>query len=140
MVSANRMSKLVAREADFDDLLNHQLWYPELIDISEEIYGDRPCHALQTQNHLGDKETLYFDREHRWLLGRVISVNSIEPNVWIPFGQYVQMGDMTVPIMKEEITDERHSISMSSSVNWDVVSETPTIPKAVERLLLESPE
>ena len=138
LVSSKRQSKLVEREADFDDLINHQLWYPELIDIGEEIYGDRPCHALQTKNHLGDPEILYFDREHKWLLGRVISVNALEPNVWIRYGQYVQMGDMTVPIMKEEITDERHSISMSSSVRWDVVSETPTIPKAVERLLNES--
>ena len=137
MLSSARQSRLIAREADFDDLLNHQLWYPELIDISEDIYAERPCHALQTKNHLGDKEILYFDREHKWLLGRVISVNSLEPNVWIRYGQYVEMGDMLIPIMKEEITDDRHSISMSSSVRWDVVSETPTIPKVVERLLKE---
>ena len=60
--------------------------------------------------------------------------------MWIRYGQYVEMGDMLVPIMKEEITDDRHSISMSSSVRWDVVSETPTIPKAVERLLKEPVE
>ena len=48
MLASNRTNKLIARKADFDDLLRHQLWYPELIDISPEVYAERACNALET--------------------------------------------------------------------------------------------
>jgi hypothetical protein len=134
MLGSKQQDDLVERESDFDGLLNHQRWYPELIDMNEQIFAERPCHALRTRNHLNNIEILYFDREHHWLIGREVFLKGSDAPVWIRYGQYIEIDNIFLPIMKEEITEDRHTISMSHTLRWDTTTEAPEVPEMIRRL------
>ena len=69
---------LLKQEADFYASLNHETWYPHLLNIIEQEFAGRPAYRLSTYNHLEEQEDLFFDQESNLLLGKVRKVKPLE--------------------------------------------------------------
>ena len=132
---------LLKQEADFYASLNHEIWYPHLLNIIEQEFAGRPAYRLSTYNHLEEQEDLFFDQESNLLLGKVRKVKPLESEehnglkrsqknisepeteIWTRYGHYVMVDDVQIPFSMEVNIDNNSKLILLEEAAWDLSPE-----------------
>ena len=132
---------LLKQEADFYASLNHETWYPHLLNIIEQEFAGRPAYRLSTYNHLEEQEDLFFDQESNLLLGKVRKVKPLESKdhngskrsqknisepeteIWTRYGHYVMVDDVQIPFSMEINIDNNSKLILLEEAAWDLSPE-----------------
>ena len=130
--------EILKQEADFYASLNHEIWYPHLLSITEQEFAGRPAYRLNTYNRLAEQEDLFFDQESDLLLGKVRKVEptnsdtsqtskrsrksnpETKTEIWTRYGHYVMVDDVHIPFSIEVNIDNNSKLVLLEEAVWDL--------------------